>query len=99
MAQGSNSKGHPILSGAMVGIIAGVVSSGFTQWANRSGSNDDLVALRTEVTGMRKQLDRIESRDYVSRAEFDRSFTRLEDRLRDIERQLGAVPRQQDNNR
>lgn len=98
MATAGNSKAaHPIVTGLVVGLVVGVIQVAVNQWANRSGSNDDLVAVRTEVAGMRKQLDRIETRDLVPRSEFDRAITRFEDRLRELERQVQS--RQQDNNR
>lgn len=94
---GNNKAGHPIVTGLVVGLVVAVVQVGATQWSNRSGSNDDLVALRTEVSGMRKQLDRIETRDLVPRSEFDRSITRFEDRLRELEREVQS--RQQNYSR
>lgn len=90
--RGGNSKpSHPMLTAVVaiiVGVSSGMVPAAFNQWANRNGSNDDLIALRTEVAGMRKQLDRIETRDLVPRSEFDRAVTRLEDRLRELERSV-----------
>lgn len=86
---GNNKSGHPMLTAIVaivVGISSGMVPAAFNQWANRSGSNDDLVALRTEFRTMRQQLDRIEGRDFIARSELERTIARLEDRIRELER-------------
>lgn len=88
MAPPGNTKSghHPVITGLVVGLVVSLAQVVSTQWLNRNGSSDELVRLATEVTGMRKQLERIESRDFITRSEFERANSRLEDRLRDIER-------------
>lgn len=88
MASGNSKPSNSWTTGIVVGVIVALVQVSYNQWFTRSGGNDDLVRVGTEVAAMRKQLDRIESRDFVSRTELDRTVTRLEDRLRDIEREL-----------
>lgn len=86
-----NTKQAGWLQALIIGLVVGIVSSGFNRWSSKDDENGvKLTTVLTKVEFLQEQQRLFAQRPYITREEYERELARLNARVEQIEQRLRA---------